>query len=354
MKTKNLKKRISLTLIMAIAVSCFCGINAFAFVNGYNSATELGTSAITAYLESASQNDWYKFTLTEAEVPVGCGINLNQASSCIYNFDLRYREASSRNRPAIVSNETIASGSGQKQMRLILTKPGTYFVRVYSQNGTYSNTNSYRIKNNLYTNSNMTLTLGTSFPSATLADWSVCAGFAGNVMYNNMFKSSTSSRNYKNAYTFIKSNYTSDSESDYDNTEKATPEQVAIAADYIYGGDILENPRFEVATNEIYTIAEIAKFVWQYEQPVILYIDNDQVSSIEYLKSLRKYVIISEVNLPQNTITYYNCDSGADVIVDYDDFLTNGIDYGDNMVTRFRGTSIVPANYRQRIQAAYN
>lgn len=353
MKTKNLKKRISLTLIMAIAVSCFCGINAFAFVNGYNSATELGSSAITAYLESASQNDWYKFTLTEAEVPTGCRITLRVPTNCVYNFDLRYREASTRNRPLIISNETFVSASGQRQMNRVLTAPGTYFIRVYSQNGTFSNTNSYRINKAALKNDSYDMSFGLNPPENSDIDWAICADFAGNYLYKQTFNSATTSRNYNNAGAFVVTNHTSDNASDFTTNTKVTPAEVADAANYIYSGDALENPRFEVQTGNVLTIVDITKYLLEYNQPVILFLDNQDYPGTPLEEMSRRYRIIESVNIGENTITYYNFLNQGSVTVDYDDFLIDGIEISSFSST-YRGTHIVPAAYRNKIQPAYN
>lgn len=62
MKFKAIRK---LTLVAAVAAisTVICGISASAFVEGYENATEL-TNSITASINKADQNDWYKFTLT--------------------------------------------------------------------------------------------------------------------------------------------------------------------------------------------------------------------------------------------------------------------------------------------------
>lgn len=353
MKTKNLKKRISLTLIMAIAVSCFCGINAFAFVNGYNSATELGTSAITAYLESASQNDWYKFTLTEAEVPTGCRITLRVPTNCVYNFDLRYREASTRNRPSIISNETFVSASGQRQINKVLTAPGTYFIRVYSQNGTFSSTDSYRINKNAVKNTTYEMSFGSNLPDNSEVDWAICADLAGNYLYKRTFYSGTTSRNYSNAGAFVMTNHTSDNASDFSPEKKPTPAETADAANYIYSGDVLENPRFEAQTGNILNIEDITKYFVEYDQPVVLFLDCQEYLGTTIESATRLYRIIEDVNIGTNTITYYNFVNHNSVTVDYDDFLIDGIiTLGLN--STYRGTNIVPATYRHRVQPAYN
>lgn len=337
-------------MAIIVAIINLCSINVFAFTSGYNGATELSGN-INGYITSSTQNDWYKFTVTSDQVPTAYSVTLRIPAECVYNFDLRYREANSTSRPAVISNETIVTGSRSRVMRGVFTTPGTYFIRIYSQNGTTSNLESYRISKSFNKDATYTLSYATTLPSAETADWSICADIAGNYIFNNIITNSSTNRNYKNAYTFVVSDYTSDNQDDYTNNDKATPEETAIAADYIYAGDVLQKNKFEVENNKIYSIEELMQYVWEYSQPIIFYLDNEQYSSI--LPAFKKYVILEELNIGENTITYYYPSSGNRVTVDYDDFIRDGIMYTTIPLT-YKGTNIVQRNYKTEVQAIYD
>ena len=57
------------------------------------------------------------------------------------------------------------------------------------------------------------------------------------------------------------SNYTTDNQSTTTSENKGTPEQTAIAADYIYSGDLLLTPKFKVENNKIYEIHELMEYI---------------------------------------------------------------------------------------------
>ncbi len=352
MKFKAIRK---LTLIAAVAAisTVICGISASAFVEGYENATEL-TSSVTASITRDGQNDWYQFTLTADQVPTPYSLTLKIPTGCVYNFDLRYREADSEERPTVVSNETFVTGTRNRIMYGVITQPGTYFVRIYSQDGNYSGIDTYKITKNINRTTPVTLSFGNNLPETTdRVDWAVCADILGNFTYNRRFKNSSTGRNYKNAYVFIHSNQTSDDVSEYDARQKANPTQLAKAADYIYAGDVLTNPKFEVETNKIYTIEELARFVYEYNQPVVFYVDCEGQGA-----SYRRYVILEAVSVGRNTIKYYTPDTGSRVTVNYDDFLQNGFlfDDGDGIEYRstYKGTNILERSYRTAIQPVYN
>lgn len=352
MKFKAIRK---LTLVAAVATisTVICGISASAFVEGYENATEL-TSSVTASITRDGQNDWYQFTLTADQVPTPYSLTLKIPTGCVYNFDLRYREADSEERPTIVSNETFVTGTRNRTMHGVLYQPGTYFVRVYSQDGNYSGIDTYKISKSSAKNTNISLSFGSNLPETNeRTDWAACADVLGNFTYNRRFKNSSTGRNYKNACVFITSNYTSDDASEYAVLKKANPTQLAKAADYIYAGDVLNTPKFEAETNKIYTIDELARFVYEYDQPVVFYVDCEGQGA-----SYRRYVVLEGVSVGRNTIKYYTPDSGSRVTVNYDDFLQDGFlfDDGDGLVYRstYKGTNILERSYRTAIQPVYN
>lgn len=349
MKT-NLKNKIAAILTAAITVTSFGTMNAFAFDVGYRSATEY-VAKVDEYIESPTQNDWYKFTVTAEQIPTSYTITLGIPSSCVYNFDLRYQDSSS-SRPIVVSNETIVSSTRKRTMRGIITEAGTYYVRIYSQNGTTSAMDSYNLSIS-YENKNKSCTYGydvKNYPIAESTDWTVCADILGNYTLESQIHAISCDRNYKNAYTFISTNYDSDDESGYATAVKATPEQTAIAASYVYSGDVMRNPKFTVENDKIYTIDELMYYLWDLDQPIIFYLTSPTMPTFDLLK---KYVILRDVNIGRNTITYYNPSSGNKETMDYDEFLSDGFLYSGLQVT-YSGTNILNSNARRRIQAIYN
>lgn len=353
MKFKAIRK---LTLIAAVAAisTVICGISASAFVEGYENATEL-TSSVTASITRDGQNDWYQFTLTADQVPTPYSLNLKIPTGCVYNFDLRYREADSEERPTVVSNETFVTGARNRTMYGVFTQPGTYFVRVYSQDGNYSGIDTYKITKSYNKTTTYSMSYGNDMQQLEVNDWVSCADILGNFTYNKRFKKSSSGRNYKNAYAFVMTNYEFDDEEYYASEDRGTPEQTAAAANYIYSGDVMANPKFEVENNKIYTIEELMQFLAQYDQPVIFYLDNvDYITMLpDVAGTFKRYVILEKVNIGHNSITYYYPDTNDRVTVNYDDFLLNGIKYGNIKLT-YKGTNILERNYRTALQPVYN
>lgn len=337
-------------LFVAICIFCTCFSNSalFAFDAGYERATEY-TSTVTASITSAEQVDWYKFTLDENQVPTPYNITLNIPDECMYNFDLRYRAITSEDRPQILSNETFVTTTRSRRMAGVLTEPGTYFVRVFSQNGTKSALYDYKLLISHNRNTSYAFGFESSLPSAESSDWSVCADILGKYTFNNIFKNSVNERNYKNAYAFISSNYLSDAQDEYGSSIKATPEQTAVATDYIFSGELMLNSKFKVEKEKIYTIEELMNYVCGLNEPIIFYLDN---ASLQF-DIFKKYVILRDVNIGRNTITYYNPSSGNKETVDYDDFLMNGFVYGGATVN-YTGTNILDANSVRRTQPVYN
>ena len=325
-----------------------CNLTSLAFVNGYKTAEEY-TAQTNGYIETANQNDWYKFTLTEDEVPTTYSVSLKIPSSCVYNFDLRYRTANSNERPKIISNETHVNGSRNRRMSGVLTDPGTYYVRIFSQNGTVSTSDNYKIMISYGKNRTNSLGFIGDFPVGVSTDWCICADMMGNHLLEKNLYNFSSNRNYKNASVFIESNYESDDASEYTANKKGTPEETAIATNYIYSGDILLNPKVGVETNKIYTISELANFIWEYDDPIIFFLENPQINLGYY----KKYIILDAINIGENTITYYYPQSGNKVTVDYNDFLLNGINV-DGVELTYSGTNIVNLHSPRRPQVIYN
>lgn len=347
---KKLKKKLSFIIAFTISILCLSNISSFAFVSGYADATEY-TSAVTNNIVLSTQNDWYKITLSADNVPTAYTISLSIPETCVYNFDFRYlAENSTTDRPSVVSNKTYVTGSRKRQMTGVVTEPGTYYVRIYSQNGTTSSEETYRLSMSFNKNLTRSLNFGTDLPTGEVTDWCICADILGNYTFEEIIKNSATGRNYKNAYTFVSSNYVSDDESGYATTFKATPEQTAIAADYVFAGDLLANSEFAVETNTIYGIEELMHYLWALEQPIIFFLTSPTYPELDLFY---KYVILKNVNIGENTITYYNPSSGNEETVDYDEFLTDGILYG-NYPVLYSGTNILNTNTPAHTQAIFD
>lgn len=338
-------------MALACTVACFNGTVSFAFDNGYNSAATY-TNTVSSRITSASQVDWYKFEVTADEVPTSYSVTLKVPTDCMYNFDVRFRAANSTGRPIVLDNETIVSGTRRRTGRGMLREPGTYYVRVYSQNGTVDGDENYNLTLSYEKNGTCSVSYpysGRNIPVAESTDWSVCADMLGNYTFNRTFPSASSGRNYMNAYTFMTTNYESDNQSGYANKKKMTPQQTAIAADYIFSGDLMQNPKFKVEENKIYTIDELMYYLYVLDEPIIFYLANAEIPANAY----KKYVILKDVNIGINEITYVNPSDGKETTIDYNEFLDEGFEYSDEMV-QYTGTNIINANTPRRFQAIYN
>ena len=343
-------RKLAFVLTLALVFSCFGSITSFAFDNGFRGATEY-TGKVTDYLSSATETEWYQFTLTADDVATPYSVSLKSSGSCRYSFDLWYRSGSS-GRPSVVSNEVTVTRSGDtRTMSGVLTEPGTYFVRVYFLSGTVSTLNTYRliIKHDRDETRGFIYDYGTSFPPATYADWAVCADILGNYTFGTTIKDFATNRNYKNAGAFIISNYTSDSEGSYENTVKATPEQVATAANYVYSGGLMTKPKFKLETNKKYTVEEIMYYVYELDEPMIFYAQNEIVDMPE----LKRYIVLDSINIGQDTMRYIDPYTGMYSTISYSGFITNGIQAGSSYYV-YSGTNIVNTNMPRPVQPAYN
>ena len=60
-------RKLAFVLTLALVFSCFGSITSFALDNGYRGAMEY-TGRVTDYLSSATETEWYQFTLTADDV----------------------------------------------------------------------------------------------------------------------------------------------------------------------------------------------------------------------------------------------------------------------------------------------
>lgn len=355
---KKITRKLSVLLALTTMLTAISSLTAFAFDDGYLDATALTYSSNSGYVDMTDENEWYSFTLTSSQVPTPYSLTLAIPTDSVYNFDLYaiFLDAEGSpetTRPVMISNETTVTSNRNRCMYGVFTKPGTYYVRVYTQNGNISDTDSYKLTINARRNSTKILTFNytsSTRPQSAYSDWSICADMMGNLIYEDHIYGGETGRNYKNAYTFIDSDYASDNSNSYAQRYKATPEEVATAANYIYSGYLMSSPKFKAETNKIYTIEELMTYLWGYYQPVIFYTDSpDYPNSSAY----KKYVILESVNLNEGTIEYYYPAIGESVVVDYADFLLDGIEEGvDNLY--YTGTNIVPVNNFSKYQTIYN
>ena len=344
-------RKLAFVLTLALVFSCFGSITSFALDNGYRGAMEY-TGRVTDYLSSATETEWYQFTLTADDVATPYSVSLKSSGSCIYSFDFWYRSGTS-GLPSVVSNEVTGTRSGDtRTMSGVLTEPGTYFVRVYFLSGTVSTLNTYR----LTINHNKTSTIDffyNSTPETEKGDWAACADLLGNYTYNSIIKDSATNRNYKNAYSFVTSNYTSDAESGYASPiRRNTFDNTVIAANYVYSGSLMTKPKFKLETNKIYSIEELMYYLYELDQPIIFC-----MSSAEFPNSstFRRYVMLEGVNIGSGFIRYYDPASGGSTYLEYSEFLTDGFPCEDDGTSiKFTGTSIVNTNLPRPVQPIYN
>ena len=340
-------KIVASILATTVITSVFCNMTSFAFDTSYRSATDLNSS-IEEYMYDSSQVDWYKFTVTENEIPAPYTVTLVVPNNCMYNFDLRYRSLNSTERPSVFSNETYVGSNRRRRMSGVLTQAGEYFVRVYSQNGSYDQAYPYRIMKSYHKDLMYNLVMPTDgLPQSSSTDWAICADVVGTYVYNNNIKYYSSGRNYKKAYTFVNTNYTSEAESGYGTAKKATPEETAVAVNYIYSGDLMINPKFKAETNKIYEIEDLARYVWEYDEPMIFYLKNMQYDIY------KTYIILDGINIGENTLKYYDVEAGDYAFVDYDDFLLDGL-IKAGLPIEYTGTNIVTSDYKRIAQPVYN
>lgn len=341
-------RKLAFVLTLALVFSCFGSITSFAFDNGYKWATEY-TTTVDDYLSSATETAWYEFTLTADEVPTPYSVSLKTSGSCIYNFELWYRSGSS-GRPSAVSNETIVARNGSRNMSGVLTEPGTYFVKVYFQSGTVSTLNTYRLKITYGKNSTINFIYDSSLPKDAGGDWVICADIMGNYTYNSIIKNTSTNRTFENAYTFVDTNYSSDSAGGYSDEIKGTPEQTAIAANYIYSGGLMSKPKFIAETNKVYSLTELMNKLYYLDEPVIFY-SNHKDSNGEITDE--RYVILSGVSIGQKTLEFYNPSTGKYVTMSYDTFTSTGYKVSSKDM-KYTGTNIVNSGLSRPVQAIYN
>ena len=324
------------------------------FVGGYRGASDITNNvSVSTTLTADEQYHWYKFDVAETDAPAPFSITLTIPDEVVYNFDVYYRTASSSSRPNVFSNETLATAARKRVMYGIFDQPGTYFIRVYSQNETYTNLYNYQLIVSYNKNTKYMFNYDKSeFINIGNADWAVCADLLGNRTFNNRFYNCDSGRNFKKAYDFINSAYASDFESEFGTGEyKATPEETVVATNYIYSGHLLLKPKFEIETNKTYTIEELMWLLWECDQPIIFYLENELLAGAN-LPLSRMYVILESVNLSTNTVELY-CPMKSDLIIaDYDDFIANGTQYS-SMVYEYTATNIIESNYRSAFQKVY-
>lgn len=349
---KKITRKLSVLLALTTMLTAISSLTAFAFDNGYRYAVEFTTN--TGNIEMTTDNEWYSFTITDSDIPCPYSLNLSMPEDCMYNFDLHYRGANDTGRPVVVSNETIVASNGRRYMYGVFTQAGTYFVRVYSQNGYINDAETYKVTLSKSKNSNKSFVFNYALnsdatrPASESADGVICADMLGNHAFSSNFPNAAITRNYKNAGAFIITDYSSDSTSEYNTSKQYAVDEIVTAANYIYSGYLMQQPKF-VSETKIYSIIELMQFLWTYSQPVIFYVESAPLGTYKF----QRYAILQKVNLGENTITYYYPADGSSTTVDYDTFLTNGITFS-GIPMPYTGVNILQSNYRRMNQAIYN
>lgn len=180
MKKSNLKKKLVLAMSVVMIFGCV-NVPSYAITNGWRNATELtGGKVQDDAITSATDENWYKFTTTVANTICNIGL-YDEPTVNAYNIELRYQETAGT-RPIILENTTYTTAKNKSYIRATLENIGTYYVRVYSLTGEYSE--------EPYTLSTSTNTVGCSgyvsevYCDGQNYDWAACAEMLGKKYYD--------------------------------------------------------------------------------------------------------------------------------------------------------------------------
>lgn len=304
-----MKKFISLVIATVMAMTAL-SFNAFALIEdeGYLYADTIDfINDPVDSLTSADDEHWYTFNITTANAPYSISLK-NAPSVGAYSYELRYQQTAGT-RPIIIANEPyIKTSNGRVNMSGVLHDTGNYYIRVFSLTGAYSSSPYTLTVDVSYGWHNATIS---TISVASNYDWAACAAMAGRAAHYNEF-GVYPSRTYINATKFIKSGGTAESAATPQFTPRPDTDVVATAANYIFSGDYMENPVFEVKTQN-FTCGDFLDYVWKLDKkhnsnPVIIKIlDIDDPTSY----SSRKYLTVYGVNMSTDSIKVANPDGGS-------------------------------------------
>lgn len=296
-----MKKFISLVIATVMAMTAL-SLNAFALIEDegylYADTLSLSQTVTTDSLTYAEDEHWYTFSIATANAPYSISL-YNAPSVGAYSYELRYQQTANT-RPIIIENEPyIKTSNGRVNMMGVLRETGTYYIRVYSLTGAYSSspyTLSLDINYLLHSVALSTVSADRDY------DWAVCAAMAGNKIFNREFGVDTT-RTYKNATKFIKTGGNAEYTNSPQFITKPDTDVTATAANYIFSGDYMDKPIFEVNNSE-FELVDFLEEVWklnkQYDSnPVIVkLVDTDDYNVL----GMCRYFVLDGVNISAGTI----------------------------------------------------
>lgn len=293
----------------------------YAISTGWKNATELGIgggTVTTDAITSVNDEKWYKFTTT-SENEVFYVTLYDMPSANAYNVELRYQEEQNK-RPIIMENKMQKSANGKLHIRKILENIGTYYIRVYSLTGEYSD-EPYTL-NISSSSSGMSVSINSVNPSeGVYYDWAACAEIIGKAYYKFVYDTDLTSRDYHNAAAFVQKNGEKDTASSA-TAKRGTLDDTLQAVNYIFDGDYSQNPVFKI-TDEIKTATDFRKYMWftnkyRNNMPILVRLVYGDFTDMD---DFARYVIIKGYDLEYNELSVFDPDSTASgLYVDADDF----------------------------------
>lgn len=340
-----MKKFINYTLMIMILMLSIVSVSAIAAYNdGYTSATTLTSNVevTTDKITSATTEKWYKFTCTTADSAVVITLK-NTPSLNAYDFDLRY-QADSTERPKVLKKGTEAFAEdsvNHRQMTLVLPyTTGTYYIKVYSLNGTTSNT-PYSIE---YTVDLPSHTANFTRITGSTRDWSTCAEMLAKDLYKKTVSTVLPDRDEADASVFARFGSLDGTA----NARRQQPDKVISAAEYIYSDDYMVNSPFELQNNVILSLRQMFNMIFINNRTAILCLNERDPDSGEVYDEIDYYVMLQTPRINDSmdggqnigVLEVYDPLLGYKVNVPYHEFLLNGYSEYDYAAI-YTGTNIV-------------
>lgn len=328
-------KRMRIAAILLLT-ALFAGPFDVAAVNNmYTLATEITGSYVDGYITSATQENWYKFTVSQ--VPAGFSVQLSSMpAGNPYSFEFRYQQTAGT-RPVILNNEPKLNATATtKRVSGVLENAGTYYIRVFSLTGVYDSLDSYRLSVSTGRDT-YELTLDDLSTNVERLDWAAASEVAGKYAFKRMFYQGIINRTYVNAAKFVQTSGAEDSTSPAPTNVRRGMSDTVTAVNYIYSGDFMTVPKF-AESNTVYTTVDFLKMIWKNDRSMILY-QEEIANPTSPLHA--HYVVLKGANLNYDTITLYDPWDRESIEVDYVDYITNGY-FQDGYETKYTGKSIIP------------
>lgn len=333
----KIKRIVAMAMATVLTVSAM-SISAFAVVEDkgylYADTLSLSQTVTSDSLTSAKDEHWYKFTISDPNAAYSLSL-YNAPSTGAYSYELRYQEATN-SRPIIVENEPVITSAGKVNMMGVLKNAGTYYVRVYSLTGAYSSS-AYTFKISVGYGSHG-LTINTSSADSDY-DWAVCATMMGSTVYNRKF-GVYPSRTYMNATKFISTNGAKEKATSPVSMTRPDIDNTAVAANYIFSGDYMDQPTFEVK-NQLLDYPDFLDLIWSTTEkrrgnPVIIQLVDTDYPNIP---GLWRYYLVRSVNVSDEYITTVNPSTGGSKTFDLETLYLGGDSAYNNL--RYTGNNII-------------